>query len=138
MRSDPGLIHCGASSIKMGDGHTPVRSATAGATCQPGPAQISAKVRHGPASKSWLLVHLPPPPPVTSSAALPQSDNPFTAEKEPSVPAIVATRLRNVGTGTARAVFMESLQPQIKENKNGLLVQFRIVGVKVNDTTMPT
>ncbi len=47
-----------------------------------------------------------PPLPRVCPASI-QSDNPFTAGViEPSIPAIVATRLRNVGSGTSRAVFM--------------------------------
>ncbi|KAG2492959.1 hypothetical protein HYH03_008867 [Edaphochlamys debaryana] len=66
-----------------------------------------------------------------------QGDNPFTPAIEPSVPATLATLITNIGTGPARGVAMDSLQPQILENKKGLLVDFAIVQVDVNGRRQP-
>ncbi|EFJ43172.1 hypothetical protein VOLCADRAFT_106956 [Volvox carteri f. nagariensis] len=66
-----------------------------------------------------------------------QGDNPFTAEIEPVVPAVLATLLLNVGGGVAKDVVMDSLQPQIMDNEKGLIISFSIVGVSVNNVNAP-
>jgi hypothetical protein len=58
-----------------------------------------------------------------------QGDNPFTPEIEPSVPATIGTLIYNFGGGAATDLQIKSAQPQIIENKKGLLVNFTIVGV---------
>jgi hypothetical protein len=64
-----------------------------------------------------------------------RSDNPFTPQTEPSTPAVLATLLTNVGTGPCRSLSMSSMQPQITDNKKGLLVSYGIGSVAVNGVT---
>ncbi|GFR43029.1 hypothetical protein Agub_g4033, partial [Astrephomene gubernaculifera] len=66
-----------------------------------------------------------------------QGDNPFTPAVEPSVPAALVTLLHNVGSGVARGVAMQSLQPKIVENDKGLMISFNIVNVTVNGRPAP-
>lgn len=61
------------------------------------------------------------------------ADDPFTAEVEPSEPFTLGLRIRNVGGGTAAKVAIESAQPKIVDNKQGLLVGFQILDSHVND-----
>lgn len=53
-------------------------------------------------------------------------DDAFTAETEPSEPFTLGLRVRNIGSGTARQLKIESAQPRIVENEQGLLVGFVI------------
>ena len=63
-----------------------------------------------------------------------QGDDPFTPETvESPVPFIVGVLVRNVGYGTARNVMIESQQPRIVENKEGLLLIARLLGARVDD-----
>ncbi|KAG2486137.1 hypothetical protein HYH03_015230 [Edaphochlamys debaryana] len=66
-----------------------------------------------------------------------QADNPFTPVQEPSVPAVLAVLLCNVGNGTARGVEIQALQPKITDNDKGLLIAFSIVGLSVNGVEAP-
>jgi len=59
-------------------------------------------------------------------------DDAFTAEVEPSIPFSLGLRLRNIGTGTARNLKIETAQPKITANTNGLAVIFDIRGCEVN------
>lgn len=61
------------------------------------------------------------------------ADDPFTDQIEPIEPFTLGVRVRNNGEGTARAVKIESAQPKIVENEQGLLIDFRIIGSTVND-----
>lgn len=61
------------------------------------------------------------------------SDDPFTPEVEPPVPFTLGLRVRNTGAGTGQKVSVESAQPQIVDNEQGLLVGFSIVGSHVDD-----
>jgi len=64
-------------------------------------------------------------------------DDPFTPDiVEKPVPFIVGVLVRNVGFGTARNVMIESQQPRIVENKEGLLVIARLLGARVNDSPL--
>ncbi|MFL5358742.1 PKD domain-containing protein [Archangium sp.] len=62
------------------------------------------------------------------------ADDPFTPEVEPPVPFTLGVRVRNGGAATARHVRIESAQPKIVENLQGLLVGFQITGSYVNDS----
>lgn len=62
------------------------------------------------------------------------ADDPFTPEVEPPVPFTLGVRVRNGGAATARHVRIESAQPKIVENIQGLLVGFQITGSYVNDS----
>ena len=58
-------------------------------------------------------------------------DNPFTAEREPSVPFALGVAVHNAGYGTAMNMRITSGQPEIIENEKGLLVTFKIIGTQV-------
>ncbi len=60
-------------------------------------------------------------------------DDAFTSEIEPSVPFTLGVRVKNNGYGYARNLKIDSAQPKIFENEQGLLVDFKIEGCLVND-----
>ncbi|RLJ39771.1 putative repeat protein (TIGR01451 family) [Acidovorax sp. 106] len=55
-------------------------------------------------------------------------DDPFTPETEASEPFTLGVRVANVGAGTAAKLQIESAQPKIVENRQGLLIDFTILG----------
>ncbi len=56
-------------------------------------------------------------------------DDALTLDKvEPSEPATLAMRFANVGYGAATNVIVESMQPEITENENGLAIDFNMIG----------
>ena len=59
-------------------------------------------------------------------------DDPFTVAVEPPVPYNLGVRVKNTGYGWARKLKIDSAQPQIVDNKLGLLVDFKILGSEVN------
>jgi len=59
-------------------------------------------------------------------------DDAFTAEIEPPVPFSLGVRVANGGFGTAASLKIDSGQPTIIENEQGLLVEFVILGSEVN------
>ena len=59
-------------------------------------------------------------------------DDPFTNAKEEPIPFSLGVRVRNSGFGTAANLQIESGQPEIIENEQGLLVDFSITGSEVN------
>ncbi len=61
------------------------------------------------------------------------SDDPFTQEIEPPIPFTLGVRAKNTGMGTARDVKIESAQPKIVENVQGLLVNFLIIESWINN-----
>lgn len=61
------------------------------------------------------------------------ADDPFTPEVEPPVPFTFGVRAKNIGGGIAKAMTIESAQPKIVENRQGLLIGFQIVDSYVND-----
>lgn len=63
-------------------------------------------------------------------------DDPFTAEVEPVEPFSLGVRVMNNGSGVARNLKIESAQPRIVENEQGLLVDFHIEGSEVNGQTI--
>lgn len=56
------------------------------------------------------------------------ADDPFTPELEPSEPFTLGVRVVNVGAGTSVKTTIDSAQPKIVENHQGLLVDFTILG----------
>ena len=62
-------------------------------------------------------------------------DDPFTVEEEPSIPFSLGVRISNNGHGTASDVKIDSAQPKIIDNKQGLAVDFLIEGSEVNGIT---
>lgn len=80
-------------------------------------------------------IRVAPMPMLTLDYFLPYDvygDDPFTAMIEPPIPFFLGVRVRNSGFGTARQVKIESSQPRIVENKQGLLINFKIEGSEVN------
>ncbi|MEM7789971.1 MAG: hypothetical protein AAF546_01105 [Verrucomicrobiota bacterium] len=76
-----------------------------------------------------------PLPGLTLEYFLPKSviaDNPNTAVTESSEPFDLGVRVVNSGVGSAQNLKIESFQPRIEENAQGLLVDFRILGSQVN------
>ncbi len=66
------------------------------------------------------------------------SDDPLTTDTvEATEPAELAMMIRNVGAGNANNVYLQSAQPQIIENQNGLLIQFNMVGSTMNGVPRP-
>lgn len=61
------------------------------------------------------------------------ADDPFTLPVEPSEPFTLGVRIANVGAGTAVKTSIESAQPKIVENRQGLLIGFKINGGFVNN-----
>ncbi len=60
-------------------------------------------------------------------------DNPFTPQVEPPVVYPLAVRVLNDGYGPANKLKIDSAQPKIVDNKDGLLINFKILGATVND-----
>ena len=61
------------------------------------------------------------------------ADDAFTPEIEPPVPFTLGVRIKNVGGGTAAKTSIESAQPTIVDNQQGLLIGFQILSSYVND-----
>ncbi|MEX0941643.1 MAG: hypothetical protein WD002_03775 [Pseudomonadales bacterium] len=61
------------------------------------------------------------------------ADDAFTPEVEPPVPYTLGVRVKNNGFGTANNIHLESAQPKIIENDQGLAIGFKIVGSFIND-----
>ncbi|NBD95243.1 MAG: hypothetical protein GVY11_02050 [Gammaproteobacteria bacterium] len=60
-------------------------------------------------------------------------DDPLTPETEPSVPFPLAVRVKNSGFGPANDMAIESAQPEIVDNDQGLLINFELLNTQVND-----
>ena len=76
-----------------------------------------------------------PLPELTLEYFLPRSviaDDPFTSFVEPSEPFPLALRVINSGIGNAENVQIESFQPKLEDNDQGLLIDFEILGSRVN------
>jgi len=61
------------------------------------------------------------------------ADDAFTAEVEPAVPFTLGVRVKNNGAASATGLKIDSAQPKIVENKQGLLIGFNIIGSNVNE-----
>jgi hypothetical protein len=60
-------------------------------------------------------------------------DDPLTLAVEPSEPYTLGVRVKNNGAATATNVKIDSAQPKIVDNQQGLLINFEIIGAYVND-----
>ena len=60
------------------------------------------------------------------------SDDPHTDEIESAEPFTLAVMVKNNGFGQANNLRIESAQPKIIENEKGLLIDFEIIGTKIN------
>lgn len=63
-------------------------------------------------------------------------DNPFTAQTEAPIPFPLAVRVLNDGFGPANKLKIDSAQPKIVDNQQGLLVNFKLLGAAVNDSAI--
>lgn len=61
------------------------------------------------------------------------ADDPLTPEIEPIEPFTLGVRVKNNGYNTARNLKIDSAQPRIIENNQGLLINFTLTGSYVND-----
>jgi len=61
------------------------------------------------------------------------ADDALTPEVEPVVPFTLGVRVRNNGFATAKNLKIDSAQPKIVENKQGLLIGFKLDGSYVDD-----
>ncbi|MDF1589871.1 MAG: PKD domain-containing protein [Desulfobacterales bacterium] len=80
-------------------------------------------------------IFVKPMPALTLDYFLPTDvfgDDPWTAETEASVPFSLGVRVKNTGAGTAKALKIDSAQPKIVDNDQGLLIGFVIEGSEVN------
>ena len=64
-------------------------------------------------------------------------DDAWTLEIEPPVPFTLGVRIKNNGYGTAKELKIDSAQPKIVENEQGLLVGFVIIGTEINGLAVP-
>ena len=60
-------------------------------------------------------------------------DDPLTPEIEPIVPFTLGVRIQNNGIAPAKSMKIDSAQPKIVENNQGLLINFKIDGSYVGD-----
>ena len=58
-------------------------------------------------------------------------DDPFTAEIEPPIPFRLGVRVKNSGASPSIATTIESAQPTIRENKQNLLTQWKLLSTRV-------
>ncbi|HTI72393.1 MAG TPA: hypothetical protein VMF06_20635 [Candidatus Limnocylindria bacterium] len=65
-----------------------------------------------------------------------QGDDPFTADVESPVPFTLGVLVKNVGYAPAKKLNIDSQQPKIVENKNGLLLVAQLLGARVNDSPL--
>jgi hypothetical protein len=82
------------------------------------------------------VITVKPLPQLTLDYFLPkdvQADDPLTPEIEPIVPFTLGVRVKNTGIATAKKLKIDSAQPKIVENRQGLLIGFRLTGSYVND-----
>ena len=63
-------------------------------------------------------------------------DDPFTPEVESPIPFTLGVLIHNQGHGPARSLKIDSQQPKIVDNQNGLLLVARLLGSRVNDSPL--
>ena len=61
------------------------------------------------------------------------ADDPMTATVEPIEPFTLGVRVKNNGQATAKSLKIDSAQPKIVENEQGLLINFKLTGSYVDD-----
>ncbi|MCP4705501.1 MAG: hypothetical protein GY865_12945, partial [candidate division Zixibacteria bacterium] len=80
-------------------------------------------------------IFVKPMPELTLDYFLPSDvygDDPFTTEIEPVIPFSLGVRVKNTGAGGAQNLKIDSAQPKIIDNDQGLLINFFIEGSEVN------
>jgi uncharacterized repeat protein (TIGR01451 family) len=55
-------------------------------------------------------------------------DDPLTPQVEPTLPFTLGVRIANIGAGTSTDTTIDSAQPKIVDNNQGLLINFEILG----------
>lgn len=102
---------------------------------------IGAIIRYGPDGSKEVIVVEPdiilvmPMPELQLDYFLPYyvyGDEPTTLEIEPVIPFDLGLRIRNSGFGTVNNLRVNSGQPAITDNSQGLALTFRIIGSEVN------
>jgi hypothetical protein len=86
-------------------------------------------------------IFVKPLPDLVIDYFLPQEvygDDAFTPIVESPVPFSLGVRVKNIGSGTARNLKIDSAQPKIVENTQGLLLGFSIEGSEVNGSPATT
>lgn len=61
------------------------------------------------------------------------ADDPFTDPIEPPEPFVLGVRVANNGGGVAQNLSIDTAQPKIVENEQGLLIDFRITGAQLGN-----
>lgn len=61
------------------------------------------------------------------------ADDPFTPQIEAAEPFTLGVRIKNNGLATAKNMKIDSAQPKITANKQGLLINFLLTGSYIND-----
>jgi hypothetical protein len=85
-------------------------------------------------------IYVKPMPELTLDYFLPSDvygDDAFTPEIEPPIPFSLGVRVKNTGTGIARSLKIDSAQPKIVDNAQGLLIGFNIESTEVNGKSIP-
>lgn len=80
-------------------------------------------------------IYVKPMPELTLDYFLPTDvygDDAFSEEIEPTIPFSLGVRVKNSGFGVAKSLKIDSAQPKIVENEQGLLIGFVIEGSEVN------
>ncbi|BFM06373.1 SdrD B-like domain-containing protein [Halioxenophilus aromaticivorans] len=80
------------------------------------------------------FIYVKPLPELTLDYFLPRdvfADDAFTQEVEPSIPFTLGVRINNTGDGAGQSIKIESAQPEIVENEQGLLIDFKIISSNV-------
>jgi len=65
-------------------------------------------------------------------------DDAFTTQIEPPIPFSLGVRVKNNGKGTAQNLQIDSAQPKIVDNQQGLLINFVITGSELNGQPAPS
>lgn len=103
---------------------------------------VGAKLKYRLAGKDEVVEVTPdtivvkPMPALKLDYFLPRdvhADDPLTPEIEPVQPFSLGVRVQNAGYGFARKLKIDSAQPKIVENVQGLLIGFQLEGSTVND-----
>ncbi|HEY6898248.1 MAG TPA: hypothetical protein VI279_13380 [Rhodocyclaceae bacterium] len=61
------------------------------------------------------------------------ADDPLTPEIEPAVPFTLGVRVKNTGAAVAKNLKIDSAQPRIVDNAQGLAINFKLTGSYLND-----
>ncbi len=84
-------------------------------------------------------IYVKPMPLLTLDYFIPRNvvaDDPFTTEVEAAEPFTLGVRVQNNGSGVAKGLKIDSAQPKIVENKQGLLINFELLSSYVADQSV--